>query len=342
MKTLVTGANGLLGSNLVRELLRRGHQVRVLVRQGANLTTLTGLDIEFFYGDILEERKLTEACRGCDFVIHSAGRLAGNQTKFSDFAATNIRGTQNIVRAAESAGVIRMVHVSSCCVFGGGRTIGNPGTELSEFTGFRFNSGYINSKYLAQQWVLSEVEKKGFPIVVVNPTIMLGPYDSRPSSGLMILRILRQHFQLCPSGGKNFIDVRDVATATCNALTQGIPGECYLLGSENLTFANFFNKVNRISERNGINLIVPGGLLNCAGLVGNAIKAISSYDIPLNLVNSRQLANISYFSSKKAVRALDLPQRPVDDAIRDSISWFIANKYLEPGMLPGYHVPAVA
>jgi dihydroflavonol-4-reductase len=341
MKTLVTGANGLLGSNLVRELLQRGHEVRALVRRGSNLTTLRGLDIELYYGDLLNAQMLRGACRGCEFILHSAGKLAGNQTRFSDFAATNIRGTQNIVRAAENAGIKRMVHVSSCCVFAGG-TIENPGTELSEFTGFRFKSGYINSKYLAQQWVLSEVEKKGFPIVVVNPTIMLGPFDSHPGSGFMIIRALRQHIQLCPSGGKNFIDVRDVAKATCNALMKGIPGECYLLASENLSFAQFFSRVCRISEKNGFNIVVPGGLLNCAGLLGNAINAITTYDIPLNLVNSRQLANISYFSGDKAVRELNLPQRPVDDGIRDAISWFVANKFLEPGLIPRFHVPVVA
>lgn len=280
--------------------------MRVFVRQGADLTTLHCLKVEYFYGDLLDEQKLLDACRGCDFVIHSGGKTAGHQTKFSDFAI-NIKGTQNIVHAAESAGIIRMVHVSSCCVFGGG-TMENPGTELSEFAGFKFNSGYINSKYLAQQWVLSEVEKKGFPIVIVNPSLMIGPYDSRPSSGEMILRALRQQYQLCPGGGKNFIDVRDVATATCNALTMGIPGR----------------------------------LLNCAGLMGNAIQAMTQQDMPLNLVNTRQLTNRSYFSGNKAVRALDLPQRPVDNAIRDAIAWFVANKYLEPDVIEESIIPAVA
>jgi len=341
MKSLVTGANGLLGSNLVRELIKRGHHVRVLVRHGADLTTLNGLDVEYFYGDLLDEQGLRKACRGCDFVIHSGGKTAGLQTKFPDFSEINIKGTQNVVRAAENAGVRRMVHISSCCVFGGG-TMEEPGSELSEFTGFRFNSGYINSKYLAQQWVLSEVEKKGFPVVIVNPTIMIGPYDARPSSGEIILRILRQQFQLCPVGGKNFIDVRDAATATCNALTMGIPGECYLLASENLTFADFFAKVNRISGRSGIRIMIPGGLLKCAGLMGNAFQAMTSQDIALNLVNTWQLASESYFSAEKAVRTLDLPQRPVDYAIQDAITWFANNKYLQPDVMPEPNVPAVA
>ena len=342
MKTLVTGASGLLGSNVVRELLARGHKVRVLVRKGSDLRTLEGLDIEFFYGDLLDEaQELEKACKGCDYVIHSGGKTAGHQTKFSDYAAINIKGTKNIVHAAEAAGVRRMVHVSSCCTFGGG-SLENPGTELSEFTGFRFNSGYINSKYLAQQWVLSEVEKTQFPVVIVNPTLMIGPYDGRPSSGEIILRILRSQFQLCPDAGKNFIDVRDAATATCNALTMGSPGESYLLASENLSFAGFFVIVNFIYGNVGVRIVVPGGLLKGAGLLGNAFQAITNHEIPLNLVNTRQLATESYFSANKAVRALGLPQRPVDDAIRAAINWFVSNGYLQPSLVHGPSVPAVA
>jgi len=329
MKTLVTGANGLLGSNLVRELIKRNHDVRVLVRKNSDLRTLAGMNIEFIIGGLTEGTDLVKACRGCDFVIHAAGKIAGNQTRFSDFAEINIQGTQNIVKAAEKAGVKRLVHVSSCCVFSGG-SLEEPGTELSEFTGFRFNSGYINSKYLAQQWVLSEVEKTGFPVVIVNPTIMLGPYDVRPTSGEAILRVLRQYYHLCPVGGKNFIDVRDAAKATCNALTMGIPGECYLLAGENLSFAAFSDKVNRIFGRNGIPILVPGLLLKGAGWLGDAYKAITHQEIAFNSVNASQLAYESYFSGSKAARVLGLHQRPVDDAIRDAIDWFLANGYLTP------------
>jgi dihydroflavonol-4-reductase len=340
MKTLVTGANGLLGANVVRELLSRKHQVRVLVRKGSDLKTLEGLNIEFFFGDLLDDRQtLQEACTGCDYVIHAGGKTAGRQTKFSDFAGINIKGTQNIIRAAEKAGIKRMVHVSSCCVFGGG-TLENPGTELSEFTGFRFNSGYINSKYMAQQWVLSEVEKTKFPVVIVNPTLMIGPYDARPSSGEIILSILRSRFQLCPDAGKNFIDVRDAAYATCNALTMGIPGECYLLAGENLSFAKFFEKVNRIYGNGGMRLLIPGGLLNCAGLLGNAIRSVSHHELTLNLVNTRQLATESYFMADKAARILGLKQRPVDEAIEAAIKWFICNGYLQPK--PDAHAPVTA
>jgi dihydroflavonol-4-reductase len=341
MKTLVTGASGLLGANLVRELLRRGHEVRALLRGPDVPGTLSGLDLEHIEGNLLDEESLKRACRGVDFVIHAAGKIAGNQVQFCDYAAINLKGTQNIVRAAGHAGVRRMVHVSSCCVFSGGSKA-HPGTELSEFTGFRFNSGYINSKYLAQQWVLTEVEKKKFPVVIVNPTLLLGPYDAGPSSGEAILRVLQQPLQFCPEGGKNFIDVRDAAYATCNALSMGIPGECYILASENLSFMDFYEKVNRIYGSNGFRVPVPGPFLKGAGLLGNIFRAFSGHDVPLNLVNARQLTMESYFSAAKAVRVLNLPQRPVDEAIRDAISWFVANGYLAPKALRESPVPSAA
>ena len=331
----------MLGANVVRELLKRRRQVRVLVRKGATLTSLKGLKIEYFYGDLADEKRLAEACQGCDYVIHSAGLTPGRQTAFSDFARVNITGTQNMIRAAEKARIKRMVHVSSCCVFGGG-SIKDPGNELSEFNGFKFNSGYINSKYLAQQWVLSEVEKTGFPVVIVNPTIMIGPYDARPSSGEIILRILKQNLQLCPPGGKNFIDVRDAAVATCNALTMGVPGECYLLAGENISFKNFFKKVNRIYGKAGLTMKIPGILINSAGLAGNAIQALTSQNVQLNFTNSRQLTNESYFSASKAIRFLDLRQRTIDEAIRAAITWFAANGYIVPEIKQLANVPAPA
>ena len=341
MKTLVTGASGLLGANVVRELLNRNHEVRALARKGSDLRTIHGLEIELVYGDLEDPESLGNACKGIDNVIHAGGKAPGAQTKFSDYAGINIKGTQNIVRAAEEAGMSRFVHVSSCCVFSGG-TIDNPGTELSEFTGFKFNSGYINSKYLAQQWLLSEVEKKGFPAVIVNPALLIGPYDMKPTSGLAILEVLKQPYQLCPMGGKNFIDVRDAAYAVCNALSMGIAGESYLLASENLSFAEFYRKVNRIYGRTGMRIMVPDALVKGVGLVGNAVQSITNHNLAWNYVNTSQLTYESYFSANKAVRALALPQRPVDVAINDAIEWFIANNYLAPRLEQGFYVPEAA
>ena len=328
MKVFVTGGTGLLGANLIRELFRRGYQVRALVRRGSDLRGIQDLDIELYEGDLSDEQNLYQGCKGFDYVIHAAALTPGFLTNFSDYLVANIRGTQNMVRAVERTQVNRMVYVSSCCVFGGGSKE-CPGTELSEFTGFRLNSGYINSKYLAQKWVLSEVEKKGLPILIVNPTIMIGPYDCHPSSGEIILRVIRQKIQFCPRGGMNFIDARDAALAICNALTMGSTGECYILASQNLTFTELFDKINRIYGKNGFKIIMPGFIINTLGLTGNIISFLTHKNVKLNYSNTRQMTYKSYFQGAKAARVLGLPQEPVDKAIHDAIEWFANNNYIK-------------
>jgi dihydroflavonol-4-reductase len=190
------------------------------------------------------------------------------------------------------------------------------------------NSGYINSKYLAQQWVLSEIERKRLPVLIVNPSIMIGPYDSHLLSSDFILRIIRDQIQFCPSGGKNFIDVRDAATAICNALTMGDPGECYLLASQNLTFTELFEKVIRICGKTENIISIPGFILNTLGLSGSLFNYLTHQSLKLNFTNSRQLSMESYFSAAKAVRVLGLPQSSVDRAIYDTIKWLIENNYV--------------
>lgn len=332
MKTFVTGGTGLLGANIIRELLKRGHEVRVLVRAGSNLRAIKNLEIEYYNGDLSDLETLRKGCSGCDFIIHSAANPPGSSSRFSDFVKTNIEGTKNIVRVAENVGVKRMIYVSSCCVFGGGSKE-YPGTELSEFTGFRFDSGYINSKYVAQQWVLSEIEKKSLPIVIVNPTMMIGPYDAGPSSGEIILRLLRHQIQFCPMGGKNFIDVRDAAEATCNALRKGTIGECYLLASENLTFSEFFDRFYNVIRERYMKVKVPGFILNAFGLTGDLINLLTKKSLSLNYTNSRQLACKSYFSGNKATKYLGLIQKPIDSAIRDAVDWFARHHYFERDLL---------
>lgn len=333
MKTFITGATGLLGANLVRELIERGHHVRALVRKGSDLRSIKCLDIELYNGDLSDEQNLYKGCRGFDNVIHAAGRTPGFNCGHMDFMSTNYQGTKKMARAAVRAEVNRIIYVSSSCVFGGG-SIDCAGTELSEFTGFRYNSAYINSKYLTQQWILSEVERMGIPVVIVNPTIMLGPYDSHPSSGRIILNLIRQRLQFCPEGGKNFIDVRDAAFATCNALTKGIVGECYLLASQNLTFSELFEKINKMSGKDVPKVPVPGFILNSFGLTMDLIRLFVKSPIDLSYSDTSQMTCESYFSGAKAVRDLDLPQRPVDEAIHDAIRWFNIHKYINLRELP--------
>jgi len=321
MKVLVTGANGLLGANIVRELTRRGHAVRIFTREGSDLSGLQGVEVERYNGNILDPDSVDSAVRGCDFVIHSAANTSQWPVAYSHYEPVNVTATRHIASAVKKYSLQRLVFVGSANAFGNG-TKEHPGTELSEFAGFRIGSGYMISKFVAQQVILEEVERNGLPAVVVNPTFMLGPYDSKPSSGQIILMGLNKRIQAIPPGGKNFVHVGDVAVATCNALTMGRIGECYLLANENLSYRQFFTLLNQITGEKPLYLPIPGWLLKGIGRIGTMAEGLTRRGVSLNTVNARLLCLDNYYSGRKAVEALQLPQTPVERAIREALEWF--------------------
>lgn len=324
MRVLVTGANGLLGANIVRELADRGYGVRILAREASDLSGLEGVPFERIIGDILDPESVIRAVEGCDYVIHSAANTSQWPTHFNHYEPVNVTGTKHVIEAVKQQGVKRFVFVSSANAFGNG-TKEKPGTELSEFTGFKTGSGYMISKFVAQQFVLSEVERNNLPAIIVNPTFMIGPCDAKPSSGQIIVMGMGKKIQVYPAGGKNFVHVRDAAIATCNALTMGRTGECYLLANENLSYREFFTLLNQVTGETPLLLGLAGWLLKVIGSGGTLFEKIFRKPAPLSLVNARLLCLKNYYSGKKAVEALELPQTPIEDAIREAITWFKAN-----------------
>lgn len=321
MKILVTGANGLLGSNVVRELIREGQEVRIFVRTGSTLPGLKGVSCDVFRGDLLNVQDIVTASSGCDAIIHAAANTSQWPTGLKFYEAVNVGGTANVVTAVRQNGIGKLIHVSTANTFGYGTKM-NPGTELSEYAFHDLRSGYITSKYLAQQLVLDEYKKNQLPVVVVNPTFMIGPYDARPGSGKIIKMGLRKRVQVFPPGGKNFIHVRDAAIGTINAIKYGQPGECYLLANENLTYREFYRKVNAVAEQDPLMVELPAVLIMLGGMGGRVMEAIFREPAPLNPVNAKLLSIGNYYSGQKASEKLKMPQTPVEDAIREAIEWW--------------------
>lgn len=321
MKVLLTGGTGFLGSYIARELCCRHYQVRVLVRPSSDLRRLAGLNIETFTGDLLHPEDLRRALAGCDAVIHAAALIDQASTDLEHFEQVNVQATILLVEAALEEGVHRFIYVGSANATGYG-SIEHPGTEWSEFNLFRYGSGYINSKYLAQQYVLEQVEKRGLPAVVVNPAFLLGPFDQKSGPGVVIRRGLSHRIQWCPPGGKNFIHVRDAAIAICQALTHGEAGECYLLAGENMRFRTFFRLLNRLGGHRAIQVRVPACLLIIAGFIGSVLGKLSGRPRLLNLVNARILCLGLFYSGARAREVLGLPGTPVATAIRETLRWF--------------------
>ncbi|WMJ72977.1 DUF2062 domain-containing protein [Cytophagaceae bacterium ABcell3] len=329
MKVLITGASGLLGGHITRKMSEAGYDIRLFMRKSSGTEGIKGCFSEIMYGCLTNHKEVNDAVKGCDIVIHVASLTPGAETSFKHYEAVNVHGTINITEAAIQHGVKKMVYISTANTIGPG-SLEKPGTELSGFSLFGVGSGYINSKYLAQQYVLEQVEKRGLDAVVINPTFVIGPQDYKQGTSRMILHGLRK-IQVVPRGGKNFVPACDVASGVLLALEKGKAGETYLLAGENLTYSAFFDKVNSISGHKPFRIVFPKTVFKALGMAGTLWSRISGKAVSLNFVNASILSLDNYYSGTKAFRELGLKNTSTDTAIGQTIDWLnVMGKTVSP------------
>lgn len=326
-KILVTGADGLLGSNLVRTLISRNYDVRVLIQRDRSVPSLDGLDIERVSGDVLDFTSLEKAAKGCKNIIHVAANTNVWPSRGEIYYKVNVEGTRNMIKAAQNNGVTRFVHIGSASSFGVGSKT-KPGTENDPCVSAKYGMDYIDTKVKGQLVVLEAVKKEGFPAIVVNPTFMIGPYDSKPSSGAMIIAAAKGQVPGFTGGGRNWVHVKDVAEATANALTMGRIGEAYILGHENLTYKEAITQICEVVGTKPPRLTVPDFIIKGIGLAGTAIGNITGKAPKLTYPMAMVSCDEHYFSPAKAIKELALPQTGLKVAAREAYDWFRANGYL--------------
>lgn len=328
MKILVTGADGLLGSNLVRELLSRGHEIRAFIQPGRQQVTLEGLTIEKFAGNLLDEEEVIKSAEDCDAVIHCAASTAVWPNRSAIINKVNIDGTKNIIQAVYKNKVQRLIYVGTANSFGFGSKE-NPGVEGNPYKSATYGLDYMDSKYKAMQLVLEEVKKNSLPALVVNPTFMFGPYDSTPSSGAMIIALYKGKVPGYTKGGRNYLCAKDAAVAIANGLTHGLIGECYILGNENLSYKDIFTKIASTIGVKPPSLAIPSGFAKLYGHIGSFVGKITSKAPAVSYPLSRIASDEHYYSPAKARKVLGLPQTPVETGIRESFEWLKGNGYLK-------------
>ncbi len=326
MKGLVTGANGLLGANVTAELLSRGHQVRALVRRPGAMP-LRHSRLQECVGRITDMGEVAAAARGCAAVVHAAALTTQGSRSHEAYAKVNVEGTRLVARAAAAEGIRRMVLVSSANTLGHG-SLEHPGHEqLSPRKPFR-RSAYARSKRVAEEAAWEEWS--GYPgtLVIVHPTFLIGAYDSRPSSGRILLRAYRRRLVFMPPGGKNFVAARDAAAAICMALEAGKHGQHYLLAGSNLSYRQFYRLLNQVSEQRSLLVTIPRPLMMGIGLAGS-ILARCGLPNECSLNNMRILCLKNYYTPRKAMQELGLRNTPLAQAIGEALDWF-----RQAGMLP--------
>ena len=324
MVVLLLGGNGLLGHNVLKQLLQQGHEVHALLRSSSSLHVsdfpqLQSLSI--FRGSLLNDADLRQAAQGCDAIINCAGVTDMSLLHYEDYLPVNRDLCGRLLQLMEQQHITRLVHTSTANTVGFG-TPTHRATEQDPAQPPFSNSFYGRSKREGEQ-LLQEgaVHHPDWHIVIVNPGFMVGAYDTKPSSGTLLLSGYRKPLMLTPKGGKSFIHVADAAVAIVNALSMGTHGSRYLLTGENLTLRQFYTLQAQTCGYRQVLLTVPNGLLSLVGYVGDILRCCG-VATQVSTRNVRQLMVKEYYDATAAHTDLHLPATPISHAISDFFSWY--------------------
>lgn len=326
-RVAVSGASGLLGGNLAAELVAAGHQVVAIRRAGTRTSHLDDLPIEWCEAELASVDAMARAFRGADCVFHCAAQVTVKRAVTAEMTAANVTGTANVVEAVIAAGVPRMVHTSSVVAVG----LSTDGRPCDETARWNFDTeglvdAYAITKHQAEEVVHAARER--VDAVIVNPTYMFGPRDARPSSGRLIVDVVRRRVPGWTPGYNNFVDVRDVARGMIAAWHRGRRGERYILAGHDMTYGDVFRAIAEVAGTAPPGLRVPRPVAWLVGKWGDLVERTGREPV----VNSTQI-RYAYtdrfrFKSDKAARELGYRVSPLEPAIRDAIAWFRAHGML--------------
>ena len=320
--TLVTGASGFLGWHIARLLLDRGHHVRALCRE---TSVIRELQVERVTGDLRDPASLARAVAGCGLVFHAAADYRLWSRHPETLYQTNVDGTRNLLEAAQSAGVERIVYTSTVgCI---GIPKNGVGDETTPVCLNDMEGHYKRSKWLAEQIAL-EKAAQGLPVVIVNPTAPVGDHDWRPTpTGKTIVDFLRGRIPAFIDTGLNLVDARDIARGHLLAAELGRPGHRYILGRENLTLAQILERLAAISGRKPPTTRIPYAVAFLSGIVSTTWAGVTGNEPLAPLEGVRMARKKMWVSPHKSVRELGFEPGPVDEALRRAVQWFQANGY---------------
>ncbi|MEP6801846.1 MAG: hopanoid-associated sugar epimerase [Acidobacteriota bacterium] len=324
---LVTGGTGFVGSHIVRALLERGDAVRCLVRRASRRTNLEGLDVEIAVGDLKDPPSLRDAVRGCRAVYHCGADYRLGARDPASIFASNVAGTDNLLRAAADSAVKRVVYTSSVGALGHASD-GSPANEETPVTPDSLIGAYKQSKYEAEA-VARDWADRGLPVVIVNPSTPVGERDVKPTpTGKMILDFLNRRMPAYVDTGLNLIDVRDVARGHLLAAERGRVGERYILGNRNMTLKEIFDALSVLSGVPSPRWKLPHWVPIAAASLDLVISRVRGKDPSIPLEGVRMSRQPMFFDSSRAVRELELPQSDVLAALARAVAWFRANGYV--------------
>ncbi len=323
MKLLVTGATGFLGGALLPLLARDGHALRVLCRGAAPEAAALGAEV--ITGALEDDHAVARALDGVEAVYHLAGQVSFDPASPAALYALHVEGTRRLLTACAARGVGRVVLASSSGTVAVAREA-RVATEADEAPiGIVGRWPYYASKLYQERAALRIHRDTGLPVVVLNPSLLLGPGDARLSSTDVVFKFLERRIPAMPSGGLSFVDVRDAAAAFAAALTRGEPGQRYLLGGANLTFADFFGRLERLSGVAAPRLRLPSAVnLVGAHLLGK-VAAWRNTEPDLDAPSVEMGECFWYCDAARARATLGFAPRDPQETLFETVRWLDAH-----------------
>jgi dihydroflavonol-4-reductase len=282
---------------------------------------MEGTGIQSVTGDILDRDSVDRAVQGCEAVFHCAAAYTFWSPDPDAIYRTNVDGTVNVLKAALQAGVSRVVYTSTVS------TIGLPDWELSTEETLadpnHLAGHYKKSKYQAELAALDMVSQ-GLPVIVVNPTTPVGPWDVKPTpTGRMVLDFLLGRIPAYVDTGMNLVDVEDVAEGHILAMERGQPGQRYLLGNRNVSLKEVFDMLADATGLAAPKWRAPYWLVMGAGYVDELVEGrLLKKEPRIPLEGLKVSKSPMYVSCQKAITELGQPQSSVEEALQKAINWF--------------------
>jgi dihydroflavonol-4-reductase len=320
---LVTGGGGFIGRHLVRLLAERGERVRVLDIAGA--ADLPG-SVEIIRGSVLDSAALDRAMAGVERVYHLAANPNLWHRDSREFGRVNHEGTRRVLAAGARAGVARIVYTSTESILKSCRTSTRdacgaaPVDETVSLDLADMPGPYCRSKYEAEQAAMAAA-RSGLPVVIVNPTMPIGPGDvhlTPPSR--MLLGFLNGTTRAYLDCAFNLVDVRDVALGHVLAADRGRTGERYILGGENIDLPALLELLAEVTGLTMPRWRVPYGVAMGVAVVEEALAALTGRPPTAPLTGVRLARTPSFFDSSKAMTVLGLTQRPLRTSLIDAVA----------------------
>ncbi|EJL71832.1 NAD-dependent epimerase/dehydratase family protein [Chryseobacterium populi] len=315
-KIFVTGITGLLGANVVIKLLKDDYFVIALVRKKNGYLGEENEHLRLIEGDLLSD--FSSHLKEVDCVIHIAAETRQNLLSYDDYKKINYEASIQLFSQAVSSGVRKFLFVSTANTLGFG-SMKEPGNESMPQQYPFTQSFYARTKLETENYLLQN--NKTTEVTILNPTFMIGPFDYKPSSGKIIFWVWKKKFVFYPKGGKNFVHVEDAANGIINAMEKGKNGEKYLLANENLTYKQFFKKVNEITGQSPVLIPIPGFGLVLLGWVGDFLRVLKIKS-GMSSVNMKALRIENFYSNRKSMNELDVQYKPIEKAIQDAVDFF--------------------